>query len=421
MKVADIVFTKGVSGYFFDDQRAIREGAGRDGFFYRGRALTDGFEVIRLPGECISVGLLPEGGGFVFGDCCAVQYSGAGGREPVFRADQYLPFLENRLKPLLIGRSFHGFREACRFVDGPVFGGDRRLHAALRYGLSQAFLAAFAMAGRRTMAEVIAGEYSLTPHPRPVKILGQCGESLYDNVDKMILKKVDILPHGLINSIDEKFGRRGEKLAGYVSWIRDRVLGSRRDEHYRPEIHIDVYGLPGEVFGNDTAKITDYLAVLARAAEPFFLRVEGPVQAGSREEQLQLMKKLTSAVDASGLPVELVADEWCNTAEDIDRFSAEAAGHMLQIKTPDLGGIDASVESVLLCRRRGMKAYLGGTCNETDISARACTHAAMAARPYQMLAKPGMGFDEGYMTVYNEMQRIICVMSRRDAENGARS
>ena len=68
---------------------------------------------------------------------------------------------------------------------------------------------------------------------------------------------------------------------------------------------------------------------------------------------------------------------WCNTLEDIKSF-AERAGHIVQIKTPDLGGINNTIEAVLYCREKGMGAYLGGTCNETDISARICTHIAAA-------------------------------------------
>ncbi|MDD4675891.1 MAG: hypothetical protein PHX31_09615 [Syntrophaceticus schinkii] len=34
-------------------------------------------------------------------------------------------------------------------------------------------------------------------------------------------------------------------------------------------------------------------------------------------------------------------------------------------------------------------------------------HIALAARPDQMLAKPGMGVDEGMMVVMNEMQRTL--------------
>ena len=33
----------------------------------------------------------------------------------------------------------------------------------------------------------------------------------------------------------------------------------------------------------------------------------------------------------------------------------------------------------------------------------------MATQPVQILAKPGLGVDEGYMIVYNEMNRIMAV------------
>jgi methylaspartate ammonia-lyase len=107
--------------------------------------------------------------------------------------------------------------------------------------------------------------------------------------------------------------------------------------------------------------------------------------------------------------VDIVADEWCNTLEDIKYFADNRAGHMLQIKTPDLGGINNTIEAVLYCKKKGIGAYQGGTCNETDRSAQVCVHAAMATKPDQILAKPGMGVDEGFMIVYNEMQRILAI------------
>jgi methylaspartate ammonia-lyase len=86
---------------------------------------------------------------------------------------------------------------------------------------------------------------------------------------------------------------------------------------------------------------------------------------------------------------------------------------MAQIKTPDLGCVHNIVESVLYCKKHGMESYQGGTCNETDISARCCVHLALASRAERMLAKPGMGFDEGFEIVKNEMQRTIAVLKTR--------
>ena len=59
---------------------------------------------------------------------------------------------------------------------------------------------------------------------------------------------------------------------------------------------------------------------------------------------------------------------------------------------------------------------MGGTCAETDVSARACTHVAMAVGATQVLAKPGMGVDEPLMIVDNEMARTLAL----DAALGGR-
>ena len=71
---------------------------------------------------------------------------------------------------------------------------------------------------------------------------------------------------------------------------------------------------------------------------------------------------------------------------------------------------------MLYCKAHGMEAYQGGTCNETEVSAQCCVHLAMAARPNVMLAKPGMGFDEGFTIVKNEQERIRAVLKSGDRE-----
>lgn len=185
----------------------------------------------------------------------------------------------------------------------------------------------------------------------------------------------------------------------------------RADENYQPVLHIDVYGTIGAAFGNNNyAAMADYLAELEQAAKPFHLRIEGPMDCDcDRETQIVALAGLTAELDRRGIQVELVADEWCNTLEDIREFADRRAGHMVQIKTPDLGGINNTIEAVLYCKAHGIGAYQGGTCNETDRSAQVCVHCAMATQPVQILAKPGMGVDEGYMIVSNEMNRILAL------------
>ena len=416
MKIVDVICSAGRTGFYFDDQRAIKRGAGHDGVFYVGQPVTEGFTAVRQAGESISVMLLLEDGQMAYGDCAAVQYSGAGGRDPLFLARDFIPVIEQYIKPELVGKEADDFRGLCAMMEAIQVDG-KRLHTAIRYGISQALLDAVAKATGRLMCEVVADEYGCTVSEKPVPIFTQSGDDRYDNADKMIIKGAQVLPHALINNVQEKLGAKGEKLAEYVAWLRDRILANRQDESYLPVFHIDVYGTIGAAFGNNNYKaMADYIEELGRIAKPFHLRIEGPMDCDcDRETQVVALAGLTAELDARGCDVELVADEWCNTLEDIKVFADRKAGHMVQIKTPDLGGINNTIEAVLYCKEKGIGAYQGGTCNETDRSAQVCVHCAMATKPVQILAKPGMGVDEGYMIVYNEMNRIIALRQAKKA------
>ena len=410
MKIIDVVCSAGRTGFYFDDQRAIKQGAGHDGVFYVGEPVTEGFTAVRQAGESISVMLVLEDGQIAYGDCAAVQYSGAGGRDPLFLAKDFIPVIDKYIKPQLVGKEADDFRGLCAMMEATEVEG-KRLHTAIRYGVSQAILDAVAKATGRMMCEVVADEYGCTVSENPIPIFTQSGDDRYDNSDKMIIKGAQVLPHALINNIDTKLGRRGEKLAEYVAWLRDRILNNRTDESYNPVMHMDVYGTIGAAFGNNNYKeMADYIEELGKIAKPFHLRIEGPMDCDcDRETQLEALAGLTAELDRRGCDVELVADEWCNTLEDIKLFADNKAGHMVQIKTPDLGGINNTIEAVLYCKEKGIGAYQGGTCNETDRSAQVCVHCAMATQPVQILAKPGMGVDEGFMIVYNEMNRIMAM------------
>jgi methylaspartate ammonia-lyase len=410
MKIIDVVCSEGRTGFYFDDQRAIKKGAGHDGIFYIGKPVTEGFTSVRQAGESISVMLILEDGQIAYGDCAAVQYSGAGGRDPLFLAKDFIPLIDKYIKPELVGKDADSFRDLSAMMEAIQIDG-KRLHTAIRYGVSQSILDAVSKATGRLMCEVVADEYNCTVSETQIPIFTQSGDDRYDNADKMIIKGAQVLPHALINNVETKLGRNGEKLAEYVVWLRDRILNNRMSDDYNPILHIDVYGTIGVAFGDNNYKaMADYLAKLEELAKPFKLRIEGPMDCDTdRETQMIALSGLTKELDDRGINVELVADEWCNTLDDIKYFADNKAGHMVQIKTPDLGGINNTIEAVLYCKEKGIGAYQGGTCNETERSSQVCVNCAMATKPDQILAKPGMGVDEGYMIVFNEMQRILAL------------
>ena len=410
MKIVDVVCSAGRTGFYFDDQRAIKKGAAHDGMFYSGETATEGFTSVRQAGESISVMIILEDGQIAYGDCAAVQYSGAGGRDPLFLAKDFIPLIDEHIKPRLVGKEADSFRSLCAMMESITVDG-KRLHTAIRYGVSQAILDAVAKATKRLMCEVVADEYGCAVSEKPIPIFTQSGDDRYLNADKMIIKGAPVLPHALINNVHDKLGDHGEKLLEYVEWLRDRILTKRVDKSYNPVFHLDLYGTIGTAFGDfNFPEMADYIAKVEEAAKPFHVRIEGPMDCDSdRETQIKALAGLTAELDRRGIDVELVADEWCNTLEDIKLFADNKAGHMIQIKTPDLGGINNTIEAVLYCKEKGVGAYQGGTCNETDRSAQVCVHCAMATQPVQILAKPGMGVDEGFMIAYNEMNRIIAV------------
>ncbi len=411
MKIKDVVASAGLTGFYFDDQKAIKSGAEHDGMFYEGAPLTEGFKAVRQPGESISVMLILEDDSVAKGDCAAVQYSGAGGRDPLFLANDFIPIIEGEIKKLLVGEDVSKFRPLAEKVDGHLFNG-KKLHTAIRYGVTQAILNAASISNKITMAEVVRNEYAPDKKINKVPIFAQSGDDRYLNADKMIIKKASVLPHGLFNNVKDKTGEKGEKLLDYVKWLRKRVLDKRQSSDYNPVFHIDVYGTIGDFTNNDLEKMVSYFRELEKAANPFSLRIEGPVDIGEREAQIKLLSDLTKRLDEEKINVEIVADEWCNTLEDVIDFAKAGAGHMIQIKTPDLGGVNNTIEAVLECRKYGVKAYCGGSCNETNLSAEILVNCSMGIGADQQLAKPGMGVDEGIMIVENEMNRTMRLIQR---------
>ncbi len=215
MRIVDVVCAEGRTGFYFDDQRAIKAGAGNDGFTYVGEAKTEGFSSIRQAGESISVMIILEDGQVAFGDCAAVQYSGAGGRDPLFLAKDFIPVIEKEIAPKLIGRELDSFKALAEEFDAMEVNG-KRLHTAIRYGITQAILDAVSKAKKVTLAEVIKDEYNTGLEITKRPIFTQSGDDRKNNADKMIIKGADVMPHALINHVETKLGKDGSILKEYV-------------------------------------------------------------------------------------------------------------------------------------------------------------------------------------------------------------
>ncbi len=464
--IKDVLAVPAAGAYYFDDLAALQSSPIPLAERYTAPPVTPGFRRVREVAEAVSVGLVLDKTRVAWGDCVAVEFSGKAGRNPVFRVEEGVRSIQRTVAPALRGRKLTSFRELAAEVDalvesveitrplpsseaadesrGPaparelsrrelltapgrlwraaraeedsgdaeVVVEERRLHTAVRYGVSQALLAAVALARGMTMAEVVAEEYGLPPPGETIPLHAQCGADRYAGADKMILRRVASLPHSLVDNVPEQLGDDGEVLVRYARWLRERIPQLAGDD-YRPTIHLDVHGALGQIYENNLGKILGYFYRLEQAVAPYPLRVESPVMMESREVQIEAMKTLRDYVRRRKMKTQLVADEWANTLDDVQAFIAAGAADMIQIKMPDLGSVHNAIEAVLACKAAGVGAFLGGSCAETDLSARATVHVALATRPDLLLAKPGMGVDEGITLMQNEMARTLAWIKAR--------
>jgi methylaspartate ammonia-lyase len=411
--IKDVILAPGNGSFFYDDQAAIRAGVAHDGFRYLGRPLTPGFTTVRMPSRSLSIGLVLSDDAIVWGDMMGVQYSGAGGRDPVFQVDAIDSLTRSVVIPRLLVADPTSFLDTCE----RIFAHDqrRRLPLAIEYGVSQALLCAAAHLARTTPAEVICSEFSLPLPEKPIPIYAQSGDAREINVDKMVLKSVDVLPHGLINS-REKFGTSGETFRNFAKWVAKRTT-EIGEPGYHPILHFDVYGWIGLEIGMEARKIADFITRLADDIPGYRLHIECPADFGSTEAQLNEYAKIVAILDGRGTEARIVVDEQCNTLDDIERFAKTKAAHLIQIKTPDVGSIADTARAVMICKENGVGAYIGGSCTETDLSARVSVNVAVATQADMMLAKPGMGVDEAISIVGNEQSRILSVLRYRRSEN----
>jgi methylaspartate ammonia-lyase len=400
--IADVIAVPATAAFFFDDQAAIRAGARRDGLTYPGAPLTAGFEQIRQPATAVSVLLVLSDGQVAHGDCVSVQYAGVGRREPLLDPTALAAQLEGEVGQQLRGRPLDRYESFKALLDG--------LGKAAAYGLSQALLDACARANRCTMAELVRREWGLEHVLRGVPVFAQTGEDRHAGVDKMIVKRVDSLPHGLVNTL-ALVGPDGAELLAYVRWVRDRIQALAPDPAYRPILHFDTYATLGLALDGDLERVAALIRDLEAAARPYALRVEHPVDAGSRGAQIRAFVRLRQLL--AGSTAQLVADEWANTLEDIHAFNRAHAADVVQIKAPDLGPVHDIVDAVLDCRAPGVVAHHGGSCCETERSAQVSVHLALGSGADQLLAKPGMGVDEGLSIVRNEMARTLALSQIR--------
>ncbi len=399
-EIAEVTLVPGIAGYWIQDQPAVQTGAKRDGFFFADKPLSPAFREVREPAYSYCVLLRLGDGEIVTGDCVTVVDIAYADR-PLPLRHENIPAVEKLLKKLFERKIFSSFRTAAAVLEEPAAPG---IALPVAYGFSQALLAAAAHASGTTMTEVIQSEFN---RPKATAVPGfatVCEGDPRTNVDKVIARRVAMFPHCGIQRKEEV-----DSLPEYVTWMLGRIR-KYGGEGYKPDLHIDFHSMLGRLLDNDMDAVCDFLGRISDLASPYQVYFEDPLLAASGSEARENMQKLRRRFDSGGLGCRLIADEWANSPGRVAEFAADQAAHAIQIKMPDNGNLLSTIEAVQACQRHGVLDYLGGSVNETDISARVSTHVGLALGVWRMLAKPGKGLDEGLMIMTNELARTCACL-----------
>lgn len=406
MKIIDVKYFPITAGWYCDDKEAVENGNVKsDHYLLTGNPVTNGFNAVREVGKGIGVAITLENQRVFYGDGTSVTYAGTAGRDALFRYEDYADHCKLVVNDLLIDQDTEDFIDICAAIENPVnLSGS---HTAIRYAVSSALLEASASVFNISKASFLREQFNLPKISKNIKYMIQGGNDWYNSVDKAIYHRVDAFPHALLHSVKDDFGPAGEILIDYVKWIKNRISEHKVEPDYNPIFHFDCYGTIGRAFENNVETIVDYIVRLEKTVAPFSLQLESPIEMLNKNDQIQILADLRQTLKNRNSKTLIVADEWCNDVSDISDFIESKSVDMIQIKMPDLGSITQSVKAVTICHANGVKAYLGGSCNETDLNAKNAVHVAVATGAEQILVRPGMGVDEGYSIMKNEEARAL--------------
>lgn len=282
---------------------------------------------------------------------------------------------------------------------------ERPLHPAVRYGLSQALLAAVARARSVTPAEVIAEEYDLSRPEAPVPLLSTVGTAGATAIacDHRVAGLTIRWPG---EDPEEELGRNNGRLQGYLRRLSE-YLARTVVAGYRPAIHLDVGGGLGVLYEYDAGKLLGAIYGLCRVAEPYPLVVADPVAMESRAEQIEKMAKLKRYIGMREFSVRLAAGAWVDSPAAARAFLEVEAADLLHLDMVRLGGVHPTVEIALAARERGAGVLLQSHGDP------AAAHIALALRPAFLSTGPDYEDGRGIAAFHNEMARTLAWLDAR--------
>ncbi len=398
-KIIDVITYRGWGGYFFEDIDKIRQKFIPTSDRYQTPTSHDRYPFVRTPAAVVGIGLKLDDGSVHWGDAVAVSFGGKAGRAGPGSPDELEQWLKTDFKSWAVGKDVSGWLA----LEKSFLSAHKTAPAFVRYAVSQALLSTASHAAGMSPFQLIAKDLGLTPTKQPITLHGSSGANWDDTVDRMLARKIAYLPQGQFENLESQIGQAGANL---LKWLEDFKQRAARF-NYTPTLTLDFHGALDAIFDHSDAKIVDFIALMSQKAAPHTLHIESPIVGKTLQDHAKRLAAIRARVRAAAPTTKIIADEWANEVSDIQYLIDQKSVDGIHIKMPDTGTLSECAEAVRICKQANTFALLGGSCTETDIGSRSSVHLALACSPDALLVKPGMGFDESYAQMYNEMARAL--------------
>ncbi len=287
---------------------------------------------------------------------------------------------------------------------------ERPIHAAIRYGISQALLKAVAITQEKSIVALVCDMAGIDLPETAVSLQSEINPQIPLNISTIVKNSVASVGYTTSGKNHEiELGKQGEILQRFARQLATQLKKTAAPEQVA--FYFRVRGGYGALCNNNLGKVLGLLYGLETAAKPFLVRVEDPILYRERDEQIKEIANLKSYLLMRKLNLELVAHTHVDTLADVKAFVAQKAVPMMHIDLGQMGNLDEAITAVHHCHQHNVKTFIGGTPDETPSAAKLTAQISLALQPTLALAKPGRLGEAGLATYYNQMQQDVATFS----------
>jgi len=367
----------------------------------------------------ISIGLVLDGQTVVWGDCLAAGAT-CPDAPPPFAIKAGFQTIQTVIAPALRQESLTHFRPLAQKIDQlseSTPSGEDLIHPALRYGLSQALLAAVARTHDVTMAERLATEYDLPRPAQPIPIQTEIEALALATTKPLILRRLAAFSHTpAITDPAADLGRNGEYLQRYTRRLKTQISQTYPQTDppsSSPAIHLTLRGGLGQLYEHNIGRVLGDLVGLEKTTSPYHLRVEDPLLLDSRPAHLEALADLKAYLRLRQMETDLVAAGWVDSLDAVKAVIEADAAHMLRLTLPALGGLDQTITAILACQGHGLGVLLDPDPAATPRTTEIALHLALATQPTLLTTAPPPTNLTDLATIHNEMTRLLTWIAAR--------